>query len=156
MRFTISARRYKEAVARANEREATRRDRYAHSLVSLGLVRRTPEGFRVCDIRFRSLRPSYNVWRDAETRRVTCDCEELEQRIKTEPAFRCAHILGVKYFLEERTPVKSGSAQVIPFDAEQKPERRASAGATAPLSRSRNRERLANKCTWGAGANTPD
>lgn len=149
---TVSEHRYKEALRRASEREAGRRDRHARYLAANGMVRRTIEGFHVRDIRFRLLKPAYNVWRDPATRRVTCDCEELKERAGTQPTFRCAHIFAVKYFLDERKQAAEQTAQIIPFD----PSRRPAGRAAVPFSLKLNRAKLANTCTGGDVANALD
>jgi hypothetical protein len=153
-KFTISERQYKEAVRRASEREAERRVRHARYLAASGMVRRTAEGFRVRDIRFRSLLPAYDVWRDPATRRVTCNCEELKAHA-AQPTFRCAHIHAVKFFLEGREPAQEQkaeqTAQIIPFD----PARRPDHGA-APFSLKLSRAKLASTCTWGEVATALD
>lgn len=140
--FTLSARLYKELVRRAEERTSAYRDRHARSLVSLGMVRRTSRGYHVRDIARRQLRPSFDVRRDPKTGRARCQCEEFEQRVKSEPRFRCAHILAAKYYAESLAA--AGVARILKFEARQQTAPKRERRGHPP----RDPQQLADYYTW--------
>lgn len=147
MIFTLSERQYKELVRRAAERAAAYRERHARSLVSLGMVLRTQDGFRVRDIARNLNRPAFNVSRSTETNTVVCDCNEFRARVKEEGRFRCAHILAVKLHLESRAG--AASAQVLEFKTRAQPAKAAEdrQGGSNRGRLPRSPQLLADRCT---------
>ncbi|MGH9769079.1 MAG: Rad52/Rad22 family DNA repair protein [Blastocatellia bacterium] len=79
-------------------RKAANRDKRAQSLAAMGLVTREGSRYYVKSAAARGRQESYEVWRD-ETGRVCCSCAEFERLTADAPAFRCEHILAVKYSL---------------------------------------------------------
>src|SRR4028118_2133094 len=75
-----------------------RRDKRAKSIAAMGLVNREGDRFRVSTPSLRGKQTSYEVWRD-EAGKIRCNCLEFEEAAVTEAAFRCEHILAVKYAL---------------------------------------------------------
>jgi len=78
--------------------EDTKRDKRAQSLAAMGLVTREGSRYRVKTAAARGRQESYEVWRD-ENGWVRCSCAEFERLSDDAPAFRCEHILAVKYSL---------------------------------------------------------
>lgn len=75
-----------------------KRDKRAKSIAAMGLVNREADKFRVSTPSLRGKQTSYEVWRD-ETAKIRCNCLEFEESAVNDPAFRCEHILAVKYAL---------------------------------------------------------
>ena len=75
-----------------------KRDKRAKSIAAMGLVNRDGDRFRVSTPSLRGKQTSYEVWRD-ETGKIRCNCLEFEEAAVTDSAFRCEHILAVKYAL---------------------------------------------------------
>src|SRR5215510_9687206 len=73
-------------------------DKRAQSLAAMGLVTREGSRYYVKTAAARGRQGSYEVWRD-ETGRVRCSCPEFERLSAEAPAFRCEHILAIKYSL---------------------------------------------------------
>jgi predicted nucleic acid-binding Zn finger protein len=73
-------------------------DKRAQSLAAKGLVTREGSRYYVKTAAARGRQESYEVWRD-ENGRVRCSCPEFEGRSAEAPAFRCEHILAIKYSL---------------------------------------------------------
>jgi predicted nucleic acid-binding Zn finger protein len=73
-------------------------DKRAQSLAAKGLVTREGSRYYVKTAAVRGRQESYEVWRD-ENGRVRCSCPEFEGRSAEAPAFRCEHILAIKYSL---------------------------------------------------------
>lgn len=73
-------------------------DKRAQSLAAMGLVTREGSRYYVKTAAARGRQESYEVWRD-ENGRVRCSCPEFEGRSAEAPAFRCEHILAIKYSL---------------------------------------------------------
>jgi predicted nucleic acid-binding Zn finger protein len=73
-------------------------DKRAQSLAAKGLVTREGSRYYVKTAAARGRQESYEVWRD-ENGRVRCSCPEFEGRSAESPAFRCEHILAIKYSL---------------------------------------------------------
>ncbi len=116
------------AVARtkANDEsgKAAQRDKRAQSLAAMGLVAREGSRYYVKSAALRGHQESYEVWRD-ENGRVRCSCAEFERQSPDDAAFRCEHILAVKYSLstiaansESAAPAAATTGQSTAPDAE--------------------------------------
>lgn len=116
------------AVARtkANDEsgKAALRDKRAQSLAAMGLVSREGSRYYVKSATMRGRGESYEVWRD-ENGRVRCSCAEFERQSPDDAAFRCEHILAVKYSLstnaanaESAAPAAATTSQSTASDAE--------------------------------------
>jgi Rad52/22 family double-strand break repair protein/SWIM zinc finger len=75
-----------------------KRDKRAKSIAAMGLVNRVGDHFSVSTPSLRGKQTSYEVRRD-ETGRIRCNCLEFEEAAVSDSAFRCEHILAVKYAL---------------------------------------------------------
>ncbi len=75
-----------------------KRDKRAKSIAAMGLVNREDDKFRVSTPSLRGKQTSYEVWRN-ETGKIRCNCLEFEEAAVSDSAFRCEHILAVKYAL---------------------------------------------------------
>ncbi len=75
-----------------------KRDKRAKSIAAMGLVNREADKFRVSTPSLRGKQTSYEVWRN-EAGKIRCNCLEFEESAVNDPAFRCEHILAVKYAL---------------------------------------------------------
>lgn len=75
-----------------------KREKRAKSIAAMGLVNRENDKFRVSTPSLRGKQTSYQVWRDSEGK-IRCNCLEFEEAAVTDSAFRCEHILAVKYAL---------------------------------------------------------
>jgi hypothetical protein len=75
-----------------------KREKRAKSIAAMGLVNREGDKFRVSTPSLRGRQTSYEVWRN-ETGRINCNCLEFEEAAVSDSAFRCEHILAVKYAL---------------------------------------------------------
>jgi hypothetical protein len=75
-----------------------KREKRAKSIAAMGLVNREGDRFRVSTPSLRGRQTSYEVWRD-ETAKIRCNCLEFEEAAVSDSAFRCEHILAVKYAL---------------------------------------------------------
>ncbi len=75
-----------------------KRDKRAKSIAAMGLVNREGDKFRVSTPSLRGKQTSYEVWRDPSGK-IRCNCLEFEEAAVTDSAFRCEHILAVKYAL---------------------------------------------------------
>lgn len=75
-----------------------KREKRAKSIAAMGLVNREGDHFSVSTPSLRGKQSSYEVRRD-ETGRIRCNCLEFEEAAVSDPAFRCEHILAVKYAL---------------------------------------------------------
>src|SRR5215813_7145280 len=73
-------------------------DKRAQSLAAMGMVTREGSRYYVNAAAARGRQESYEVWRD-ENGRVRCSCPEFERLSAESPAFRCEHILAIKYSL---------------------------------------------------------
>jgi hypothetical protein len=62
------------------------------------MVNRDGDRFHVSTPSLRGRQTSYDVWRD-EAGKIRCNCLEFEEAAVTDSAFRCEHILAVKYAL---------------------------------------------------------
>ncbi len=85
--------------ATATDKNITeKRDKRAKSIAAMGLVNREDDKFRVSTPSLRGKQTSYEVRRD-ETGKIRCNCLEFEESAVNDSAFRCEHILAVKYAL---------------------------------------------------------
>ncbi|MBS1796409.1 MAG: SWIM zinc finger family protein [Acidobacteria bacterium] len=85
--------------ALAVEKNSTeKREKRARSIAAMGLVNRENDRFRVSTPSLRGKQTSYEVWRD-QAGKIRCNCLEFEEAAVTDSAFRCEHILAVKYAL---------------------------------------------------------
>jgi len=85
--------------ATATDKNLTeKRDKRAKSIAAMGLVNREDDKFRVSTPSLRGKQTSYEVKRD-ETGKIRCNCLEFEESAVNDSAFRCEHILAVKYAL---------------------------------------------------------
>ncbi|MDQ6787123.1 MAG: Rad52/Rad22 family DNA repair protein [Acidobacteriota bacterium] len=75
-----------------------KRDKRAKSIAAMGLVNREDDKFRVSTPSLRGKQTSYEVWRN-EAGKIRCNCLEFEESAVNDSAFRCEHILAVKYAL---------------------------------------------------------
>lgn len=73
------------------------RENRAKAIAAMGLVERDGDGFNVTAPGF--AKETFRVWKD-EARKVRCCCEEFAERVKSQPDFRCEHILAVKFHLQ--------------------------------------------------------
>jgi hypothetical protein len=74
------------------------REKRAQAIAAMGLVTREGDRFRVATPGLRNKQQSYEVWRD-ENAKVRCTCLEFEETVAENAAFRCEHILAVKFSL---------------------------------------------------------
>src|SRR5215510_13962487 len=93
--------------------KAAVREKRAQSLAAMGLVTREGSRYYVRTAAARGRQESYEVWRD-ENGRVRCSCSEFERVSADSPAFRCEHILAIKYSL---APNKEEHGAGAPTDA---------------------------------------
>ena len=75
-----------------------RRNKRATSLAAMGLVERDGDHFKVLSPSLRGNQTSNTVKRD-KSGAIVCSCLEFEAEVANSPAFRCEHILAVKYAL---------------------------------------------------------
>jgi len=75
-----------------------KREKRAKSIAAMGLVNREADKFRVSTPSLRGKQTSYEVWRN-EAGKIRCNCLEFEESAADDAAFRCEHILAVKYAL---------------------------------------------------------
>ncbi len=86
------------AVATVDKNTAEKKDKRAKSIAAMGLVNREADKFLVSTPSLRGKQTSYEVWRD-EAGKIRCNCLEFEEAVVADAAFRCEHILAVKYAL---------------------------------------------------------
>lgn len=85
--------------ATAVEKNLTeKKDKRAKSIAAMGLVNREGDKFLVSTPSLRGKQTSYEVWRDDDGK-IRCNCLEFEEAAVNDSAFRCEHILAVKYAL---------------------------------------------------------
>ncbi len=89
--------------------KAAQRDKRAQSLAAMGLVSREGSRYHVKSAAMRGREESYDVWRD-ENGRVRCSCAEFERQSPDDAAFRCEHILAVKYSLSANNAAPAAAA----------------------------------------------
>ena len=75
-----------------------KKEKRAKSIAAMGLVNREADKFLVSTPSLRGKQTSYEVWRD-EVGKIRCNCLEFEESAAVDSAFRCEHILAVKYAL---------------------------------------------------------
>lgn len=106
------------------DRKAAQRDKRAQSLAAMGLVTREGSRYSVKTAAARGRQESYEVWRD-EHGRVRCSCAEFERLSADDTAFRCEHILAVKYSLtmnaESGAPATAGQSDSRMADSQPTP-----------------------------------
>jgi hypothetical protein len=85
-------------VADSENSNAAMKEQRARSLAAMGLVAREGDRFHVKTAAPRDRQQSFQVWRD-ESGQVCCSCPEFEELVPENPAFRCEHILAVKFSL---------------------------------------------------------
>jgi hypothetical protein len=108
---------------------ADKKEKRAKSIAAMGLVNREGDKFHVSTPSLRGKQTSYEVWRN-EAGKIRCNCLEFEESAAVDSAFRCEHILAVKYALVTKNtesatkqPVKvETSIEVIPAQAAAKDE----------------------------------
>ncbi len=94
----------------ADDKKAMLRDRRAQAIAIMGLVRREGDRFRITGTSLRGQQQSYEIWRD-ETGKVRCSCPEFKEQIAQDAAFRCEHILAVKYSLAPKDATSSAKEE---------------------------------------------
>ena len=82
----------------------------AKAIAAMGLVGRDFDGFTVTSPGFRQ--ETFRVWKD-EDGKVHCSCAEFHERVRTEPRFRCEHILAVKLHIQSEEE-SIGSSPLAP------------------------------------------
>ena len=75
-----------------------KKDKRAKSIAAMGLVNREGDKFLVSTPSLRGKQTSYEVRRD-DAGKIRCNCLEFEESAVNDSAFRCEHILAVKYAL---------------------------------------------------------
>ena len=104
--------------ALAVEKNSTeKREKRARSIAAMGLVNREGDHFSVSTPSLRGKQTSYEVRRD-ETGRIRCNCLEFEEAAVSDSAFRCEHILAVKFALVAKNtePATKQSNAVVSED----------------------------------------
>jgi hypothetical protein len=91
------------------------REKRAQAIAAMGLVTREGDRFRVAQPGLRNRGTAYEVWRD-DNAKVRCTCLEFEEAVGEQPAFRCEHILAVKYSLlaKNTEPAANQPAPLVP------------------------------------------
>ena len=84
------------AIEKNSTENTEKREKRARSIAAMGLVNRDGDKFRVSTPSLRGRQTSYEVWRD-EAAKIRCNCLEFEEAVVTDSAFRCEHILAVKF-----------------------------------------------------------
>jgi hypothetical protein len=111
------------AIVTAEKNSTDRREKRAQSIAAMGLVNREGDRFRVSTPSLRGKQTSYEVWRDA-TGKIRCNCLEFEESVIGDAAFRCEHILAVKYSLLAKNSeqvTKQPAAAIEPVQKAEKP-----------------------------------
>ncbi|HZH35238.1 MAG TPA: Rad52/Rad22 family DNA repair protein, partial [Pyrinomonadaceae bacterium] len=91
------------------------REKRAQAIAAMGLVQREGDRFRVSQPGLRNRQKSYEVWRD-DKGKVCCSCLEFEEQSAENAAFRCEHILAVKFSLlaKNSEPMANQPAPHVP------------------------------------------
>jgi Rad52/22 family double-strand break repair protein len=89
-------------VSTLEKNSVTRREKRGQSIAAMGLVNREGDKFRVTTPSLRGRQTSYEVWR-GEGGKIRCNCLEFEENFAHDPAFRCEHVLAVKFALLQKT-----------------------------------------------------
>lgn len=104
------------------EKNLETRTKRAQAAVAMGLVKRTGDRFLVGAKSPKNGPGQYEVWRH-DLGKVRCACDEFVEAIKTDPGFRCEHILAVKLSLASVAPeTASGSAPNLATHAAERRE----------------------------------
>lgn len=104
--------------ATAVEKNLTeKRDKRAKSIAAMDLVKREGNRFRVSTPSLRGRQTSYEVWRN-EAGRIRCNCLEFEEAAAGDSAFRCEHILAVKYALVAKNTESATKQQPVKVNTE--------------------------------------
>ncbi|MCA1638211.1 MAG: SWIM zinc finger family protein, partial [Acidobacteria bacterium] len=93
-----------------------KREKRAKSIAAMGLVNREADKFRVSTPSLRGKQTSYEVWRN-EAGKIRCNCLEFEESAAGDAAFRCEHILAVKYALVSKN-TESAAKQPVKVETE--------------------------------------
>ncbi len=91
---------------------AEKREKRAKSIAAMGLVNREGDKFKVSTPSLRGRQTSYEVWRDASAK-IRCNCLEFEEAVVTDAAFRCEHILAVKYAVVAKNTEPATKQKVV-------------------------------------------
>lgn len=91
---------------------AEKREKRAKSIAAMGLVNREGDKFKVSTPSLRGRQTSYEVWRDAAAK-IRCNCLEFEEAVVTDAAFRCEHILAVKYAVVAKNTEPATKQKVV-------------------------------------------
>ncbi len=120
-----------------------KRDKRAKSIAAMGLVNREDDKFLVSTPSLRGKQTSYEVWRN-ETGKIRCNCLEFEESAVTDAAFRCEHILAVKYALvAKNTESATKQPERVETKIEVKPQPIVSEDKNASESSFKGEERIA-------------
>jgi hypothetical protein len=124
------------AALTAEKNSTDRREKRAQSIAAMGLVNRENDRFRVSTPSLRGRQTSFEVWRD-NAGKIRCNCLEFEESVVSDSAFRCEHILAVKYSLitknsEQVTKQPAAEAVEKPVEAEVVSLTAAESGVSAP------------------------
>jgi hypothetical protein len=96
---------------RSTSKVATLRDKRAQGIAAMGLVTRNGNHYDVQTPAPKGKSQTYQVERD-EAGKVHCTCAEFKKEVKSDPTFRCEHILAVKHsLLIKSQPSESSSSQ---------------------------------------------
>ena len=104
------------AVEKNKTENTEKREKRAKSIAAMGLVNRDGEKFRVSTPSLRGRQTSYEVWRD-DVGKIRCNCLEFEEAAVSDSAFRCEHILAVKYALVAKN-TESATKQPVKVETE--------------------------------------
>jgi len=127
-------------IATAEKNSIDRREKRAQSIAAMGLVNREGDRFRVSTPSLRGKQTSYEVWRDA-TGKIRCNCLEFEESVIGDAAFRCEHILAVKYSLvaknseqvTKQPAAETAAAAAVKVEKAEEVEEPVAAAAAAPV-----------------------
>ncbi len=75
-------------------------EKRARAIVSMGLVSREGDRYKIQALSLCGKQKFYEVWKD-ENGKVRCNCLEFEENFSENNKFHCEHILAVKYFVRE-------------------------------------------------------
>lgn len=131
------------------------REKRAQAIAAMGLVTREGDRFRVATPGLRNKQQSYEVWRD-ENAKVRCTCLEFEEGVAENAAFRCEHILAVKFSLlaKNTEPAANQPAPlkpVVSFAAVANQEQEVNETKNASEARRAETAESDNESTVGAG-----
>ena len=82
------------------DKQKSLREKRAQTIAAMNLVTREGDSprFKVATPSLRASQQFYELWRD-DSGKVRCTCTEFTEAIATDSAFRCEHILAVKFWL---------------------------------------------------------